>query len=101
MRLEKAFQLEDEDKQSLKLLTAVSDRVLVGVGGDGLHSVGLDGDVSLHQGMFLQQVLHTQQVFPVVLRQQQHLQAERRVRAPDVLGLNFTSHHSDYGSVPC
>lgn len=43
-------------------------------------AVGLDGDVGLHQSVFLQQVLHAQQVLPVILRQQQHLQVQRRLR---------------------
>lgn len=46
---------------------------LLGVAVDVADAVGLDGDVGLHQSVFLQQILHTQQVLPVVLGQQQHL----------------------------
>lgn len=49
---------------------------LLSVAVDVPDSVGLDADVGLHQGVFLQQVLHTQQVFAIILREQQHLQRE-------------------------
>lgn len=51
---------------------------LLSVAVDVPDSVGLDADVGLHQSVFLQQVLHTQQVFPIILREQQHLQGETR-----------------------
>lgn len=53
---------------------------LLSVTVDVSYSVGLNGDVGFHQSVFLQQVLHTQQVFAVILREQQHLPADRGVK---------------------
>lgn len=51
---------------------------LLSVAVDVSDSVGLDADVGLHQRVFLQQVLHTEQMFPIILREQQHLQGQAR-----------------------
>lgn len=60
---------------SLRLTFSI-DGELLGIAVDVADSVGLDPDVSLHQRVFLEQVLHAQQMFPVILREQQHLQAQ-------------------------
>lgn len=55
------------------LLTLIIHGELLCVGVDGFDAVGLYADVSLHQSVLLQQILHSQQMLPVILRQQQHL----------------------------
>lgn len=55
-------------------LTLLVDGKLLGVAVDVANAIGLDGDVGLHEGVFLQQVLHPKQMLTVVLGQQQHLQ---------------------------
>ena len=51
--------------------------------GDGLHFVPLDGNVSLHQLVFLEQVLDLQQVLPKLSRQEVSL-AKRTDRVEGV-----------------
>lgn len=51
---------------------------LLSVAVDVSDSVGLDADVGLHQSVFLQKILHAQQVFPIILREQQHLQGKKQ-----------------------
>lgn len=50
----------------------------MGTDADRLHPVCLDGDVRLHQSMFLQKVLHSQQMRAMILRQKTHLEAKEK-----------------------
>lgn len=49
---------------------------LLGITVDALDSIGPYPNIGFNQSVFLQQVLDTQQMFPIVLREQQHLQMD-------------------------
>lgn len=52
---------------SVPVVTFNVDGEFLGIAVDVSDSVGLDGDVSLDQRVFLQQVLHAKQMFPIIL----------------------------------
>lgn len=86
---------EEDEEAGRVFLTLHIHGELLSVAVDVSDPVGLDTDVGFHQRMLLQQVLHAQQMLPIVLREQQHLREGGHVSPEEVGALVSVGDHDD------
>lgn len=83
----------EEEEAGRAFLTLHIHGELLSVAVNVSDPVGLYTDVGFHQRVLLQQVLHAQQMLPIVLREQQHLREGGHVSPEEVGALVSVGGH--------